>query len=165
MRCFAFAPTQITASKKYKSPCDHHHNLSGKALGDGVFFLCVFPWMNERVCRLRTLQVRTAGTFSFRYGRIEVKAKLPKGDWYGLCDAKRWRPSGFDESGLALLLSSPPSFFCCCGGGDKFGASGSDAFVLCCCCSWSYSCSHWLLLWLVSFSPSFSRCPFFGCST
>ncbi|CAM9956145.1 unnamed protein product [Scytosiphon promiscuus] len=26
-------------------------------------------------------RVRTAGTFSFRYGRIEVKAKLPKGDW------------------------------------------------------------------------------------
>ncbi|CBJ31552.1 Endo-1,3-beta-glucanase N-terminal fragment, family GH16 [Ectocarpus siliculosus] len=26
-------------------------------------------------------QVRTAGTFSFRYGRMEVKAKLPKGDW------------------------------------------------------------------------------------
>ncbi|CAM9810669.1 unnamed protein product, partial [Hapterophycus canaliculatus] len=26
-------------------------------------------------------RVRTAGTFSFRYGRIEVKAKLPRGDW------------------------------------------------------------------------------------
>ncbi|CAM9435429.1 unnamed protein product [Ectocarpus sp. 12 AP-2014] len=26
-------------------------------------------------------RVRTAGTFSFRYGRMEVKAKLPKGDW------------------------------------------------------------------------------------
>ncbi|CAN0329180.1 unnamed protein product, partial [Laminaria digitata] len=23
----------------------------------------------------------TAGTFSFRYGRIETKVKLPKGDW------------------------------------------------------------------------------------
>ena len=28
------------------------------------------------------MQVRTAETFSFRYGRLEVKAKLPRGDWY-----------------------------------------------------------------------------------
>lgn len=72
------------------------------------------PSTKEHVRRMRalpylTLQVRTAGTFSFRYGRIEVKAKLPKGDWYGLCDAQR-RPSGFEESGL-LLLPSPPVFF------------------------------------------------------
>ncbi|CAN0317576.1 unnamed protein product [Ascophyllum nodosum] len=30
---------------------------------------------------IMSAKVMTAGTFSFRYGRVEVKAKLPKGDW------------------------------------------------------------------------------------
>ncbi|CAM9699955.1 unnamed protein product [Ectocarpus fasciculatus] len=43
-------------------------------------------------------RVRTAGTFSFRYGRMEVKAKLPKGDW---CEGRSeccGRRSGFSPS-------------------------------------------------------------------
>mmetsp|Transcript_6686 Transcript_6686/g.15915 ORF Transcript_6686/g.15915 Transcript_6686/m.15915 type:complete len:325 (+) Transcript_6686:68-1042(+) len=30
---------------------------------------------------VQSARVRTAGTFSFKYGRVEVEAKLPKGDW------------------------------------------------------------------------------------
>jgi beta-glucanase (GH16 family) len=30
---------------------------------------------------IQSARVRTAGTFSFKYGRLEVEAKLPKGDW------------------------------------------------------------------------------------
>lgn len=30
---------------------------------------------------IQSARLRTAGTFSFKYGRIEVRAKLPRGDW------------------------------------------------------------------------------------
>jgi hypothetical protein len=30
---------------------------------------------------IQSARLRTAGTFSFKYGRVEVEAKLPKGDW------------------------------------------------------------------------------------
>lgn len=30
---------------------------------------------------MRSARVRTAESFSFRYGRVEVRAKLPRGDW------------------------------------------------------------------------------------
>ena len=30
---------------------------------------------------IRTARLRTINSFSFQYGRVEVKAKLPKGDW------------------------------------------------------------------------------------
>lgn len=30
---------------------------------------------------IQSARLRTAGTFSFKYGRLEVEAKLPKGDW------------------------------------------------------------------------------------
>lgn len=30
---------------------------------------------------IQSARVRTAGTFSFKYGRLEVEAKLPSGDW------------------------------------------------------------------------------------
>ncbi|CAN0208082.1 unnamed protein product, partial [Phaeothamnion confervicola] len=30
---------------------------------------------------VQSARLRTAGTFSFRYGRVEVRAKLPRGDW------------------------------------------------------------------------------------
>jgi hypothetical protein len=30
---------------------------------------------------VQSARVRTAGTFSFKYGRLEVEAKLPRGDW------------------------------------------------------------------------------------
>jgi beta-glucanase (GH16 family) len=29
----------------------------------------------------QSARLRTAGTMSFRYGRLEVRAKLPRGDW------------------------------------------------------------------------------------
>ena len=31
---------------------------------------------------IASARLRTAETFSFKYGRVEIKAKLPKGDWY-----------------------------------------------------------------------------------
>jgi len=30
---------------------------------------------------IASARLRTAETFSFKYGRVEIKAKLPKGDW------------------------------------------------------------------------------------
>jgi hypothetical protein len=30
---------------------------------------------------IQSARLRTAGTFSFKYGRLEIEAKLPKGDW------------------------------------------------------------------------------------
>jgi beta-glucanase (GH16 family) len=30
---------------------------------------------------IQSARLRTAGAFSFKYGRLEVEAKLPKGDW------------------------------------------------------------------------------------
>jgi beta-glucanase (GH16 family) len=30
---------------------------------------------------VQSARIRTADSFSFRYGRVEAKAKLPKGDW------------------------------------------------------------------------------------
>ncbi|CAN0463584.1 unnamed protein product, partial [Ectocarpus sp. 12 AP-2014] len=56
-------------------------------------------------------RVRTAGTFSFRYGRMEVKAKLPKGDWYEgrsesvFCCGRR---SGFSPSKTYTGSGRPP---------------------------------------------------------
>jgi len=30
---------------------------------------------------IRSARIRTVNSFSFKYGRVEVKAKLPRGDW------------------------------------------------------------------------------------
>lgn len=49
--------------------------------------------------------MRTAGTFSFRYGRIEVKAKLPKGDWYEQRAEKRWKKSVFCVRAVFFALA------------------------------------------------------------
>ncbi|CAN0076989.1 unnamed protein product, partial [Discosporangium mesarthrocarpum] len=45
------------------------------------FVFCSFFFFFIHPVFLLLWQVRTAGTFSFKYGRVEVVAKLPRGDW------------------------------------------------------------------------------------
>jgi len=37
-----------------------------------------YPWINPPIVSAR---IRTQGSFSFRYGRIEIRAKMPSADW------------------------------------------------------------------------------------
>ena len=75
---------------------------------------------------IKSARLRTADTFSFKYGKVEIKAKLPVGDWlwpsirlfpkdqaYG-----RWPTSG--DMILVESRGNSPSYLP--GGYDKFGS-------------------------------------------
>lgn len=72
-------------------------------------------------------RLRTVDSFNFRYGRVEVTAQIPKGDWiwpaiwmlptdqaYG-----QWPASG--EIDIMESRGNDPS--CAAGGSDKFGST------------------------------------------
>ena len=76
---------------------------------------------------IKSARIRTAESFSFKYGRVEVEAKLPKGDWlwpaiwmlprddqYG-----DWPSSG--EIDIMESRGNPPSYPA--GGYDTFGST------------------------------------------
>ena len=76
---------------------------------------------------IKSARIRTAESFSFKYGRVEVKAKLPKGDW--LWPAIWMLPhddqyGGWPASGEIDIMESrgnPPSYPA--GGYDTFGST------------------------------------------
>lgn len=76
---------------------------------------------------IKSARIRTAESFSFTYGRVEVKAKLPKGDW--LWPAIWMLPrneqyGGWPASGEIDIMESrgnPPSYPA--GGYDTFGST------------------------------------------
>jgi beta-glucanase (GH16 family) len=50
---------------------------------------------------ITSARLRTAESFSFRYGRIEVRAKLPRGDWLW---PAIWMLPRYNEVGVFALL-------------------------------------------------------------
>jgi len=46
-----------------------------------AFYGCQRSGANGLINPIRSSRLRTAKSFSFRYGRLEVRAKLPRGDW------------------------------------------------------------------------------------
>ncbi|XP_062507118.1 beta-1,3-glucan-binding protein-like [Corticium candelabrum] len=73
---------------------------------------------------IRSARIRTVKSFSFKYGRVEVKAKLPKGDW--LWPAIWMLPTynqygGWPSSGEIDIMESR-------GNNASYPAGGVDAF-------------------------------------
>jgi len=71
---------------------------------------------------LQSARVRTAESFSFRYGRLEVRAKLPKGDWLwpAIWMLPRWHHYGeWPSSGEIDLMESR-------GNGASYQPSGGE---------------------------------------
>ena len=76
---------------------------------------------------IKSARIRTANSFSFRYGRVEICAKLPRGDWLWpafwmlprLNQYGDWPASG--EIDIMESRGNPPSY--APGGYDTFGST------------------------------------------
>ena len=76
---------------------------------------------------IQSARLRTAGKFAFKYGRIEIKAQLPKGDW--LWPAIWLLPAdetygGWPASGeIDIMESRGNDASCVTGGNNKFAST------------------------------------------
>ena len=76
---------------------------------------------------IQSARLRTVNSFNFKYGRVEIKAKLPKGDWiwpaiWMLPKSNafgQWPASG--EIDIVEARGNPAS--CSVGGRNKFGST------------------------------------------
>jgi beta-glucanase (GH16 family) len=88
---------------------------------------------------IQSARLRTAQSFSFRYGRVEIRAKLPKGDWIwpAIWMMPRYNAyGGWPASGEIDIMESR-------GNSPGYAAGGYDSFG---------STLHW--------GPDFSRNPY-----
>lgn len=76
---------------------------------------------------VRSARLRTVNSFSFTYGRVEVKAKLPRGDWLW---PAIWMLPRYNEYGpwpasgeIDIMESRGNDRSCSVGGIDKFGST------------------------------------------
>lgn len=73
---------------------------------------------------IQSARLRTAQSFSFRYGRVEIKAKLPRGDWIwpAMWMMPRWNQyGGWPASGEIDIMESR-------GNGPSYPGGGIDSY-------------------------------------
>ena len=99
---------------------------------------------------IQSARIRTAQSFSFKYGRVEIRAKLPKGDWIwpAMWMLPRWNAYGaWPASGEIDIMESR-------GNGPSYAGGGYDAYGSTLHWGTDYSTNRWDLTHAEYKSPS-----------